>query len=322
MRARDLVVVVTGASSGIGRAAAYAFADRRCALALAARRDAALDQVAQECAARGGAAIAVATDVSDAGAVDELARRALERYGRIDVWVNAAAVSAFGRFDDIPIEDFRRVLDINIMGYVHGARAALPVMRKQGRGVLINVSSIVGVVPQPYTHAYTMSKFAIRALSGSLRQELQVEGVRGVKVCTLLPPTVDTPLFQQAANVTGRTVRAMPPVYPPERMADAIVDLVRLPRREAAVGLVSRSLRMQSRLTPGLVEKLMAVQVDRMHLSSDKPAPASSGNLYHPAPGPGAVHGGWMRRGSQLLRVPARAALVFAAASVVSRRRR
>ncbi|MGN9777540.1 SDR family oxidoreductase [Micromonospora sp. H33] len=320
MRTRDLVVVVTGASSGIGRATAQAFAGRGCALALAARRGDALEQVVQECVARGGQAMAVPTDVSDAAAVEELARRTLERYGRIDVWVNNAALSMFGPFQDVPLEDFRRVLDVNVMGYVHGARAALPVMREQGSGVLVNVSSIVGVVAQPYTHAYTMAKFAIRALSASLRQELQVEGVRGVEVCTVLPATIDTPLFQHAANYTGRAVRAMPPVYRPERVARAIVNLVRLPRREVVVGPAGRALVMQSRLTPKLVEKLMAVRVDRSHLSRGRPAPASAGNLYQPAAGSGSAHGGWDRSPRAVLRLAGTAAALLLAATAAAGR--
>ncbi|MDH6463630.1 NAD(P)-dependent dehydrogenase (short-subunit alcohol dehydrogenase family) [Micromonospora sp. A200] len=251
-----------------------------------------MDDVVQECVGRGGQAIAVPTDVSDSSAVQELARRAIQRYGRIDVWVNNAAVSAFGPFQDIPEEDFRRVLDVNVMGYVHGARAALPVMRDQGHGVLVNVSSVVGVVTQPYTHAYTMAKFAVRALSGSLRQELQLEAASGIHVCTVLPATIDTPIFQHAANYTGRAVRAVPPVYPPERVARTTVNLVRRPRREVAVGTAAHALLMQSRLTPGLVERLMAIQVGRQHFLP-RPAPDTAGNLFRPALQPVTTHGGW-----------------------------
>lgn len=173
---------------------------------LAARADEALQQVAQQCRARGGQAVALPTDVGDPDAVDELARRAVEAFGRIDVWVNAAAVHLFAPFTEVALDDLRRVWQINLLGQVHGARAALPITREQGQGVLVNVSSIAGACPQPYTHLYAMTKSAIRTLSASLRQELQLDGARGVKVCTVLPATIDPLLFEHAADYTGRQI--------------------------------------------------------------------------------------------------------------------
>jgi short-subunit dehydrogenase len=262
----------------------------------------------------------VPTDVSDVKAVEDLARRAVQEFGRIDVWVNNAAVNAFGRFEDVPLEDFRRVLDVNVMGCVYGARAALPVMREQGSGTLINISSIVGAVAQPYSHPYGMSKHAVRALGSGLRQQLRVEGVKGIDVCTVLPATIDTPHFQQAANHTGHKVVAMPPVYTPERVADAVVALVRRPRREVVVGPAGRALVRQARLAPALAERAMARQTDRGHLDHDEDAPATHGALHVPAPGEGAVHGGWGGRRRTALR---RAALVtaMAGAAVAAGRR-
>ena len=322
MRVKDSVVVITGASSGIGRATALAFAEQGAAVVVAARREAALDDLVSECEGAGAEALAVPTDVSDAGAVNLLARRAAERFGRLDAWVNNASVGMFAPFSEVPLEDFRRVLEVNVMGTVHGARAALPYFRDQGSGVLVNVSSVVGLVPQPYTHAYNMSKAAIRMLSGSLRQELRLEGARGVKVCTVLPATFDTPLFRHAANYTGREAVAMPPVNSPERAARTIVNLVRVPRREVAVGAMSHNLLLQSKLAPGLLERLMALQVEKLHLSRTRPAPASPGNLYAPSDQPAKPDGDWDGRRRTVIRRATTGAAVAAGAVAAARQLR
>ncbi len=289
------VVVITGASSGIGRATALRFADQGWAVVLGSRREQALTELAEECRERGGEGVAVATDMTDAAAVQALADAAVERYGRIDVWVNNAAVGIYGPFQEIPLDDFRRLLDVNVMGYVYGARAALDVMTAQGRGVLINVSSIVGEIPPPYASPYAMSKAAVRSLSASLRQELWLQGHKKVRVCTVLPSTIDTPFFRHAANYSGRKVLAMPPVYTADMVALAIRDLAKAPQDEVVVGGVGKAMVKQHRVTPGTVEAQMAVQVDKTHLSRTEPAADSTGTLYQPSTDPSdpEVGGGW-----------------------------
>lgn len=298
MRSDKPVVVITGASSGIGRATALRFASRHARLVLAARSTDALNAVVKECRKRGAKAVAVPTDVTDPEAVQALAARAVDEFGRLDVWINNAAVSVFGRVTDVPLRDFQRVLDVNISGYVHGVRAALPQLRKQGTGVIINVASVVGEIAQPYTAAYSMSKAAVRALGVSVRSELRLDGMTGIKVCTVMPSTIDTPFFQHAANYTGRQVVALPPVYAPQRVARTIVKVARNPRRETVAGPGGRWMALQHKITPGAVEAAMAVQVEKTHLSRHHAAQNWTGNLYQPLEEGhrGSVAGGWHGR--------------------------
>lgn len=164
---RDKVVVITGASSGIGRATARRFAEHGAKLVVAARRARPLDQAVRECVIRGGEAIAVQVDVCNPESMENLARRAVESYGRVDIWINNAAVSLYARVDEGPLEVHRRVIETNLLGCLYGARLAVHIFRRQGRGVLVNVSSAAAYVGQPYTSAYVASKFGIRGLSDS-----------------------------------------------------------------------------------------------------------------------------------------------------------
>jgi len=314
VRIENSVIVVTGASSGIGRATAVELARRGAKLVLVARREDVLAEVAREC---GGEGVLVApADVSDAAAVERVAERAVAEFGRIDGWVNNAAVTMFGRLVDVPLDDVRRLLDVNIMGQVHGARAALPRMIAQGSGVLVNVSSILGVIAQPYGSAYTMSKFAVRGLTFSLRQELRLTGVKGVHVTTVLPAAIDTPVYASAANHSGRRISPPPPVYRPERVAATIVAQLRRPRREVVSGgLLGRLFVLQHKLAPGTTEYLLGRDVDLSMTRSDPPVPATSGILYEPAPGPTPVHGGWHGRRRERVRT---AALALAAVGVAA----
>ncbi len=286
------VVVITGASSGIGRATAHAFASQGATVVLAARRGDALLEAVRECEQMGGLALAVPTDVRNEAEVEQLARAAVDAFGRIDVWVNNAAVSLFARFEDSPPEIYEEVIRTNLFGYIYGARAALKRFSAQGYGVLINVASMVSYVSQPYTSAYAVSKAGIRALTDSLREEYLDQPE--IQVSMVLPATIDTPFFQHAANYTGRAAKAMPPVYPVEAVASTIVSLARKPRRQAFVGNAARMLVAQHTLAPNLTQRMMARMVDRQHLQ-DQPAPPSSGNVLAPMTGWTSPSGGWRR---------------------------
>jgi len=288
------VVVVTGASSGIGRAAALRFAQKGAAVALAARSKEALEEVRAAIAQAGGKAIAVECDVADEDAVERLASEAERVLGPIDVWVNDAAIYAMGRFEDTPPEVFRRVLETNLMGTVHGTRAALRRFEGRRTGTIVNVASIDGRVATPYVSAYAASKHAVVGFSAAVRQELRLERARGIHLCVVLPATVDTPFFQHSANFTGAQVKAMPPVYSPERVARTIVSLAWRPRREVLVGTSAYVLSVAWAIAPSLAERLFARITDTSHLRRG-PAPETLGNAFGPRP-PEAETGGWRPR--------------------------
>jgi NAD(P)-dependent dehydrogenase (short-subunit alcohol dehydrogenase family) len=293
--ARDLrgaVVVVTGASSGIGRAAARLLAREGARLVLAARAQPTLREAGDECARLGAEVLTVVTDVRDEAAVEALAARAEERFGRIDVWVNNAAVIAYGRFEDIPSEIFRAVIETNVLGMVHGARAALPRFRRRQEGTLINMASIWGRVTSPDVSAYVTSKFAVRAFGDCLREELA--DAPGIEVATILPQAVDTPIFAQAANYAGRKVRPIPPLIDPEEVARGIVSCARSPKREVTYGRLGRLLEVVHAVAPRIYDRVFAPGFATGSFAA-APAAPSPGNLLHPRPAAEAVHGGWKR---------------------------
>jgi NAD(P)-dependent dehydrogenase (short-subunit alcohol dehydrogenase family) len=286
-------VVITGASSGIGRATARAFAEQGARLTLAARRGEVLDEVVRECRGRGGDAIAVPTDVTDAEAVRALARAALDAWGRIDVWVNNAGVGAVGRFDAVPLDLHRRVIEVNLLGALHGAHAAIPVFRRQGEGVLVNNISMGAWAPMPFASAYTASKFGLRGLAASLRQEL-AEHPR-IHVCGVFPAMIDTPGIQHGANLSGRNVDPGPYLYAPERVAEAILDVVRRPRAEVAVGFPAGWARFGYGVAPLPTEAAIGFMVRRAMDRASR-APLREGALRRPIPEGTRASGGWLDR--------------------------
>jgi short-subunit dehydrogenase len=320
---KDAVVVITGASSGIGREAALAFVQRGARVVVAARREEPLQDLVAEIGQVGGEAIAVPTDVTEPEAVQALARRAVETYGRLDVWVNNAAVGVFGTFEETPLDAYLRVIETNLFGYIYGARAALPIFREQGSGVLINNASVMGKISAPYQSAYVASKHAIRGLGMSLRQELTLAKAKDIHIATVMPATIDTPFFLHAGNYAGRAARAMPPVYPPESVAKAMVRVAEHPRREVYVGNAGRMMQLQFLLAPGFAERQAAKVVDKLHLHQDKTTPPTPGNVFEPMPEGTTETGGWKAGGASTSRklATAGAAAAIPATALLWRRR-
>ncbi|MCW6003693.1 SDR family NAD(P)-dependent oxidoreductase [Micromonospora sp. CPCC 205371] len=286
-----MVVVITGASSGVGRATALAFAAEGAELVLASRSPEALSEVERDCRERGGQVLVVPTDIADPAAVERLTTLALRRFGRIDVWVEAAAVGIAGPLGSESVDEIRRLVDTNVFGTVLSARAALATFQGQGKGVLIIVGSLLSLFPNPMVPLYSMTKFAARGLALNLQQA--VAGHPGIRVCLVLPGPVDTPFFVRAANHTGRQLRAIPPAYAPERLAATILACARRPRRQATAGVVAHLALAAHRLAPRAAEWFVA-RWSATLITGPRPAAPGSGSLFDPPP-TGAVQGGYRR---------------------------
>ncbi|MFF0233889.1 SDR family NAD(P)-dependent oxidoreductase [Micromonospora sp. NPDC005254] len=281
------VVVVAGATSGIGRATARAFAERGDRLVLAARAPQTLAEVRAECA--DVEVLTVPTDVTEAGALEALAEAAIERFGRIDVWVHTAAVMAYGRFDEVPERVFEQVVRTDLLAAAGAARVALRHFRATGAGTLILTGSVLGHITAPYMSAYVTSKWGLQGLARTIQQELRDSP--GIRLCLVNPGSVDTPVYQQAANYLGRVGRPPPPVAGPQRVARAIVDCVDRPRREVSVGRLNVVLRAGFTVLPGVYDVLVGPLM-RLAGLSGRPVPAHDGTVFAPNPAGESVRGG------------------------------
>lgn len=272
------VMVILGASSGIGRETARRAADRGAIVVVAARNAAGLATLVEEITALGGKAVAVTCDVTDEIQVRQVARDTVARFGRIDSWVNVAGVSVYAGFEDTTPEEFRRILEVNFMGYIHGAQAALPYLREQG-GALIVISSVESIVSLPLHSAYSASKHAIEGAFDALRRELMADGVP-VSVTSIKPATINTPFFTNSRSKLDVVPKGPPPLYDPAVVADCVLYAAEHPVRDLFAGGAGRSMAINQVMAPGLMDSMLA-RFGIPASKTDRPAPEGQpGNLY------------------------------------------
>lgn len=287
----EQVIVVTGASSGIGLATALSAAEAGAKVVLVARSGQTLEVIADDIRGAGGDALAVQADVGDRDAIEDVARRVIARYGRIDCWVNNAGVSIYGRLEELDDADGRRVFDTNVWGVVNGSLVALPHLKRHG-GALINVGSEVSEAPVPLQGIYSASKHAVKGFTDALRIELEDEKA-DVAVTLIQPTAVDTPYPEHARNQMSAEAKLPTPMIEPEQVADAILAAATDPTRSVKVGTTAKINTFTAKVLPRVADLMARLQITRQHRAEPPVDPA--GALHRPseqtAGGAGRVYG-------------------------------
>jgi short-subunit dehydrogenase len=287
---RGLSVVITGASSGIGRETALKLAARGARLALIARREDALDEVARLCRESGTECEVFPADVGNADEVNAVAREAVAALGQVDVWINNAGIYVMGTVEQTPLDVFERAMQINFIGAVAATKAMLPHFRARRGGMFVNISSAIGLVTAPYLAAYSASKHALKAFSEALRDEVRD---LNIDVSVVYPTSTDTPLFEHTANYTGKAVKPAEPIYRVSDVADAILDTIESPRRDVVIGAAKGMSALHTAL-PSAFDRVISRKMPE-HFFSRRQA-ATEGNLWEPMRQGTGSSAGWYRR--------------------------
>jgi NAD(P)-dependent dehydrogenase (short-subunit alcohol dehydrogenase family) len=285
------VVVVMGASSGIGRETALRFAKRGAKVVVAARNEAGLRYLEDEIRALGGEARVVVADVSEFEQVEAVAQSAVEEYGQLDTWVHLAAAGLFAPFDQTEPDEFRRVVEVDLMGQVYGAMAALPHIKREGRGALVHISSVVGKRSAPLQSAYSASKHGVEGFLESLRVELLRDGWDTIGVTNVIPAAINTPFFTKARTKLGVKPKGFPPIYQPGVVADAILYSAEKAPREIVAGGAGKGMLLTQRLSPRLMDAIMVRGGFGSQMTDEPKSTADPDGLYAPMKGQDRVEG-------------------------------
>jgi short-subunit dehydrogenase len=273
--------VIKRATSGIGRATAIRAARQGDLVVLAARSAPALDAVAAAIRSNGGVAETVTADVAASEDVERIAMTAIERFGRIDAWVNNAAVSVYSTVEHLTIEEIERVIAVDLLGAIYGVKAVLPHMIERGRGIIVNVGSVESVRALPLQAPYSAAKHGLKGFTESLRLEL-LRDHPNIHVSLILPASIDTPFYEHARSKVGVMARPVPPVYDPDLVASAILHATRHPSRSIAVGGAGQALMLAQKISASTVDRLMtAGQIGFRAQMGQRPPPVAD-NLDQP----------------------------------------
>ena len=281
----EQVVVLMGASSGIGRETALRFAKRGAKVVVSARGEQGLDSLVDEIRRGGGEAVAILAEVTDFEQVKAVADRAVEEYGRLDTWVHLAAVGLFATFEQTTPEEFERVIDVNLMGQVYGAMAALPHLKREGRGALIHISSVEAKRSFPFHSAYGASKHGIDGFLEALRVELKHEGWP-ISVTQVMPGTINTPFFDKGRTKLGVKPVGIPPIYEPETVSNIILYAAENPARDLVSGGAAQVLIINQRLSPRMLDAVLTTRAGFSPQMTEEPrSEGEPDNLYSPIRG-------------------------------------
>ena len=277
----EQTMVITGASSGIGRATAREAAHRGAKLVLASRNREALNDLVDEIKAQGGSAVAVTADVGNPDDHDKIVQTAMLAYGGFETWVNNAGVSIFGRIEDVAIEDQRQLFETNYWGVVYGSLAAIKELKERG-GALINIGSSLSDRAFPLQGPYSAAKHAVKGFTDALRMELEADGLP-VSVTLVKPGAIDSGFVEHAKNYLDVEPRLVPPLYSPEAAADAILYAAEHPKRDVYVGASARAIALLGQNAPELSDRAMGRELMKAQRTRT-PASAREDGLWHHAP--------------------------------------